>query len=156
MGVFCFYNIMKNIIKNIAREIAEEKGIFLINTIAKGSNKNPNFEVYIDSKEGITAGDCVKFTREIREELEATDFADVNYSLVVSSPGIDEPIKYLDQYNKHISREFKLSYDDGENIQSIEAKLLKIVDDNLYFAYKDEEIEVNFNKIKKAKVKISF
>lgn len=147
---------MKNIIKNIAREVAEEKGFFLINIIAKGSNKNPSFEVYIDSREGISAGDCVKFSREMKDQLEVTDLADLNYSLVVSSPGTDEPIKYLDQYYKHISREFKLSYDNGENIQSIEAKLLKITDDKLFFSYKDEEIEVNFNKIKKAKVKISF
>ena len=85
---------MKNTIKNIAREIAEEKGFFLINAITKGSNNNPNFEIYIDSREGISAGDCAKFSREIRDVLETTDLADLNYKLVVSSPGIDEPIKF--------------------------------------------------------------
>ena len=47
-------------------------------------------------------------------------------------------------------------FDDGEKIQSIEAKLIRISDDILVFEYKNEELEISFNKIKKAKVKISF
>lgn len=147
---------MKNVIKNIAQEIADEEGILLINSITKGSNKRPSFEVYIDSKAGISADDCAKFSREIKKRLESENMADLDYSLVVSSPGTDEAIIFIEQYYKHINREFKLSYNDGEKIQSIEAKLISINGDILVFNYKNEEISVNFNNIKKAKVKISF
>jgi len=147
---------MKDLIKNIAQETADAKEYLLIHSVAKGSTKNPTFEIYIDSKKGVNAGDCAEFSREIKAKLELTDFSDSAYNLTVSSPGIDEPIIFLDQYLKHINREFKLSYVDGENIQSIEAKLLRIAEDNLVFSYKKEEININFNNIKKAKVKISF
>ena len=147
---------MKNIIKNIVQEIAEDKGFFLVNSIIKGSNRKPTFEIFIDNKEGINAADCADFSRAVKEKIESTKIANTDYSLVVSSPGTDEPIKFFDQYHKHISREFKISFDDGEKVQSIEAKLIRISDDILVFNYKDEELEINFNKIKKAKVKISF
>lgn len=147
---------MKNFIKNIAQKIADEKEIFLINTVTKGSNRKPIFEIYIDNKIGVTANDCAEFSKEIKEIINASDQADLDYSLVVSSPGIDEPIKFFDQYKKHINRDFKISFDDGERIQSIEAKLLRILDKDLVFSYKKEEIKINFNKIKKAKVIISF
>jgi len=147
---------MKNYIKNIAQKIADEKEIFLINTVTKGSNRKPIFEIYIDNKIGVTANDCAEFSKEIKEIINASDQADLDYSLVVSSPGIDEPIKFFDQYEKHINRDFKISFDDGEKIQSIEAKLLLILDKDLVFSYKKEEIKINFNKIKKAKVIISF
>ncbi len=147
---------MKIVIKNIAQEIADENGILLINSIVKGSHKNPSFEIYIDSKNGINATDCAKFSREIKNQLELKDLAELDYKLVVSSPGIDEPLKFIEQYDKHINREFKLSYSDGEKVKSIEAKLLRITDDDLVFSYKNEEIVVNFNNIKIAKVKISF
>ncbi len=147
---------MKNIIKQLAAEISEKNGFFLINSLQKGSNRKPSFEIYIDSKNGISADDCAEFSRELKNKLETTEIAKLDYKLVVSSPGIDEPIKYLDQYYKHINREFKISFEDGKNVQSIEAVLLRIVDENLIFKFKDNEIEIYFNKIKKAKVKTSF
>ena len=147
---------MKNQIKNIAQDIADEKGIFLINAIAKGSNKKPSFEIYIDSKKGVNADLCAEFSREIKARLESSKVAELDYRLVVSSPGTDEPIKFFDQYEKHINREFKVSYIDGEKVLSIEAKLIRISEDNLIFSYKKEELKINYNNIKKAKVKISF
>ncbi|MCB0731204.1 MAG: hypothetical protein KDC88_09235 [Ignavibacteriae bacterium] len=147
---------MKNIIKDFAEEIAGEEGFLLINSITKGSTRNPAFEIYIDSKNGISADDCAEFSRKIKQKIELTEIGELNYKLIVSSPGIDEPIKFLEQYHKHINREFKLSYNDGNNVLSIEAKLIGIEEDELIFNYKKEEIKINFNKIKKAKVKISF
>jgi ribosome maturation factor RimP len=147
---------MKNIIKTFAEQIAQEENYLLINSITKGSNRNPLFEIYIDSKDGITSDNCADFSRKIKEKLENTDIGELDYKLIVSSPGIDEPIKFLDQYFKHINREFSFSYLESEKVLSIEAKLVRITDDNLFFSYKNEEIKVNFNNIKKAKVKISF
>ena len=147
---------MKIQIKNIAQDIADEKGLFLINTITRGSNKKPSFEIYIDSKTGVNADLCAEFSRELRDRLETTEVAGLDYGLVVSSPGIDEPIKFFDQYEKHINREFKVSYTDGEKVLSIEAKLIGISLEDLIFSYKKEELKINYNNIKKAKVKISF
>ena len=147
---------MKSIIKKIAIEIADEKGFLLINSITKGSNKKPIFEVFIDSKKGISAEDCADFSREVKKRLELTEIGDLDYQLVVSSPGTDEPIIFLDQYFKHLNREFKISYSEEDIVKSIEAKLSNIIDDNLIFSYKQEELSIKFDKIKKAKVKISF
>lgn len=147
---------MKNIINNIAEKIAEQKGFLLINSVTKGSNRKPIFEIYIDNKIGISAENCAEFSRAVKDELEKTDYADLDYKLVVSSPGIDEPIKFLDQYYKHVNRDFKISFEENGTVLSIEAKLIKIDGDSLLFLYKDEERLVNFNNIKKAKVKIRF
>ncbi|MCW8850211.1 MAG: hypothetical protein OQJ81_09570 [Melioribacteraceae bacterium] len=147
---------MKNLIKNIAQEIADEKGYLLIKAIAKSSNKNPSFEIFIDSKTGVNADSCAEFSREVKARLDSSEVAELDYRLVVSSPGADEPIKFFDQYEKHINREFKLSYTDGEDVLSIEAKLIGISGEDLIFSYKKEELKINYNNIKKAKVKISF
>ena len=147
---------MKNSINKIVSEISEEKGFLLINLKTKGSSRKPIFEIFIDSKKGISAEDCADFSREVKKHLEMTDIGNLDYQLVVSSPGTDEPIKYFDQYHKHLNREFKISYLDDETVKSIEAVLVKIHDDNLIFSYKNEELLIKFDKIKKAKVKISF
>lgn len=147
---------MKDTLENIAKSTAEDFGFFLIKTKIKGAKKTPEIEIFIDSKKGVGTDDCAEFSRTFKDKLEESSLQDLDYKLVVSSPGIDEPLIYLEQYSQHIGREFKLSFDDGKKVQSIEAKLTNIKNDILSFAYKKEEIEVNFNNIKKAKVKISF
>jgi len=112
--------------------------------------------VFIDNSKGITADICAKISREIKGELEDTKFAETDYRLVVSSPGIDKPLIYKEQYIKHINRELKISYEEEDKVKSIEAKLLNVDENDLTFIYKKEELKIEFNKIKKAKVKFSF
>jgi len=100
---------MKNEIQHIANEIAEDRGFFLVNFIFRGSKKKPSFEIFIDSKNGISANDCAGFSKEVKSRLESSDISELDYKLVVSSPGIDEPIKFFEQYYKHINRSFGLS-----------------------------------------------
>ncbi|MBK8945464.1 MAG: hypothetical protein IPM32_09380 [Ignavibacteriae bacterium] len=147
---------MKNTVKNIAQEIANERGLYLVNLVIRGSNRKPSFEIYIDNKDGITTDICAEFSRELKARIETTEFSEYDYQLIVSSPGVDEPLKYLDQFYKHQNREFKISYDDGTTIQSIEAKLILIENDELTFLFKNEELKINYKNLKKAKVKISF
>lgn len=147
---------MKNLIKELAKEIAEEKGFFLISLAIKGSNKKPVIEVFIDSRLGITADDCADFSKVLKEKLELTDYRDLDYQLVISSPGINEPLRFIEQYHKHINRDFNLSYQNNDAVLSIEAKLIEVTGENLVFKYKNELLNIDFNKIKKAKVKISF
>lgn len=147
---------MKNTVKNIAQDIANERGLYLVNLVIRGSNRKPNFEIYIDNQEGITTDLCAEFSREIKARIETSEFSEYDYQLMVSSPGVDEPLIYLDQFYKHLNREFKISFNDGETIQSIEAKLIQIVNDELTFMYKNEELKINYKNLKKAKVKISF
>ncbi|MCB0751270.1 MAG: hypothetical protein KDC52_07340 [Ignavibacteriae bacterium] len=147
---------MKNTVKIIAQKIADDQNLFLMNLIIRGSSKKPSFEIYIDNKNGVTADICADYSREFKDEFEKTEFAEVDYSLIVSSPGIDEPLQFIDQFYKHIGRDFKISFDDGEKVQSIEAKLTNIDNDVLTFIYKKEELIIKFNNLKKAKVKLSF
>ncbi len=147
---------MKDIINPIVKKVTDNNKLFLIDIVIRGSKKNPFFEVFIDNSKGINADICAKISREIKDELEQTKFSETDYRLVVSSPGIDKPLLYLEQYNKHINRELKISYEEEDKIKSIEAKLLNIKGNELTFLYKKEELKIEFNKIKKAKVKFSF
>ena len=147
---------MKDIINPIVKKITDSNNLLLIDIVIRGSNKNPFFEVFIDNSKGITADICAKISREIKGELEDTKFAETDYRLVVSSPGIDKPLIYKEQYIKHINRELKISYEEEDKVKSIEAKLLNVDENDLTFIYKKEELKIEFNKIKKAKVKFSF
>ena len=56
---------------------------------------NALLRIYIDTEaqEGITVGDCERVSREASEVLDAADPVPGNYTLEVSSPGIERPLR---------------------------------------------------------------
>lgn len=140
----------------IFEEIVTSNGYLLIDLNLRGDNRLKIIEVFIDNEKGITTDDCVLISRALTEKIEEDELINSNYRLDVSSPGIDRPLKYLIQYQKHINRKFEVTYKIENETKKLIGKLLKIKDDNLYFSEKNEEIKINFQNIINAKVLISF
>jgi len=68
-----------------------------------------NITVFLDSDTSLIVDDCVAVTRAIEA---AFDREVEDYSLTVSSAGIDQPYKLLRQYVKNIGREVEVSLTD--------------------------------------------
>lgn len=147
---------MKEIINQITESIARENNLFIIKTVLHGKNTSPIIEIFIDNETGVNAKLCSEISSLIKDKISHTKIADLNYKLIVSSPGVEEPLKYLGQFKKHLGRTFELNFIVENEKKNIDAKLFAIKDDLLVFQFKKELIEVHFNNIIKAKVKISF
>src|SRR5580698_9642471 len=91
-------------IEGMVQEIlAGEPGYFLVEVKIKPTN---NVKVYIDGDQGISIEKCVQFNRALYKKLdEAAFFPAGDFSLEVSSPGLDEPLKLHRQYRKNIGRQ---------------------------------------------------
>lgn len=150
-------NFIEQNITSITQEIIEKHGLFLIELIIRGNEKNRVIEIFVDGEENVSAGTCAELSREITGAIEEKEMIQSSYRLDVSSPGVDRPLKFLKQYPKHINRKFELSYTDGESTKKL-AGLLKSVNgkDLLFLVNNQNEITINFNNIKKAKVIASF
>ncbi len=150
-------NLLNENIKQLASITAEENGFFLIDCVIRGNNTNKIIEIFIDGEKNISAGDCAKVSTEINSQLEKIPDIGSSYRLDVSSPGLDRPLKYLKQYPKNINRDFEITYSTGNEVKKIKARLLRIEDNNLIFLFnKKNELIINYNDIKKAKVLVSF
>jgi len=96
--------------KNI-QSLAEQKmggtALFLVDIRVKPHNK---IEVFIDSPIHVTVDECVSVSRHIEAGLnrEVEDF-----ELTVSSPGIDQPFKVMNQYQKYLGKEVGVLKKDG-------------------------------------------
>lgn len=146
----------KNIIRQIAESAAENEGFFLIDFILRGTPRKRVIEIFIDGKENVSAKTCASISKNISSKLDELLKESDDYKLIVSSPGTDTPLKYLDQYQKHIGRKLEIVVNDNGSKNKLTAKLVKIVDNDLFFESNNSEQKINFNKIIKAKVLISF
>lgn len=121
-----------------------------------------DIKVFLDADDGITIEKCTSINKALYKYIEESElFPGGNFSLEVSSPGIDEPLKLLRQYKKNIGRKVEVVMNDGTKI---EGKLLNVSDDEIVIEEKTGKANkatiktttILFNQIKQTKVLITF
>ncbi len=143
-------------IKDIVENVVRRNGFFIIDMILRGTGYNKIIEVYLDGEKDVSADDCAIVSREIDIELKELLTTHPDYRLDVSSPGIDRPLKFLKQYNKHINRKFDIDYISDEVKKKLSGKLISVEGEYLTFISNNKEVIINFSNIIKANVVVSF
>ena len=82
--------------------IQAEPDLFLVEVRIKPTN---NVKIFIDGDQGVSIERLVQLNRRLYKEMEeGSIFPNGDFSLEVSSPGLDEPLKMHRQYQKNIGR----------------------------------------------------
>jgi ribosome maturation factor RimP len=136
-----------------------EGDVFLVGIRIKPTN---NFKVFLDADGGLSIEKCIKINRALYRIMEEKAmYPDGDFSLEVSSPGIDEPLKLLRQYKKNVGRNVEVILNDGTKK---EGKLLEVGETAITLQQLEgkgkKAVTVNsvleFEHIKQTKVLISF
>ena len=141
-------------IREIAQQVAEQNNLFLIDLIVRGSESSRVIEVFIDGEINITADECALVSREISKQIDEKELLK-SYRLDVSSPGVERPLIYLKQYQKHLNRLFEIEFNVSDLPTTFKGKLISVEDEVLTFQ-SNKEIKIKFQDIVKAKVLVSF
>lgn len=64
--------------------------------------------LYIDSEKGITVDDCQQVSHQVSGILDVEDPIKGQYSLEVSSPGLDRPLFLADHYARNLGAKAKV------------------------------------------------
>ncbi|ASF15375.1 MULTISPECIES: ribosome maturation factor RimP [unclassified Shewanella] len=64
--------------------------------------------VFIDGENGINIEDCANVSRQVSAVLDVEDPISTEYTLEVSSPGVDRPLFTAEQYVSYIGEDVKL------------------------------------------------
>ncbi len=139
--------------------IGAEPGLFLVEVKIRPTN---NIKVFIDGDNGISIDKLVQLNRSLYNQIEESNmFPGGDFSLEVSSPGLDEPLKLYRQYLKNIGCYVEVIKKDGIKT---EGKLLSaaeteiVVEEEKGHGKKKEIIQhtIPFENIKTTKVQIKF
>jgi ribosome maturation factor RimP len=100
--------------------LADEPAYFLVSVTINTGN---NIKVFVDGDEGVKIERCVSYNRRLYKLIEeAGMYPEGDFSLEVSSPGIEEPLKLHRQYTKNIGRTVLVQLaDDSEQEGVLEA-----------------------------------
>ena len=89
--------------------ILEKKGLSLWDVVFEKEGKEYYLSAYIDKPGGITVNDCEEVSREMNEILDREDYIKENYTFVVSSPGLDRPLKRERDFMNSIGRQVEIN-----------------------------------------------
>lgn len=150
---------LKNIEDFVAGITSQSKTVFPVEVKISPAN---DIKVFLDADDGITIEKCTSVNKALYKYIEETGlFPDGNFSLEVSSPGIDEPLKLHRQYQKNIGRKVEVLMNDGSKT---EGTLLNVSDDEISIEEKTgkgnkgtiKKTTILFNQIRHTTVLITF
>lgn len=154
---------MKEEIEDLIQQaIGDNDELFLVDLKLTGhKGGSQKLTILIDGDRGISVDECSRISRSIGNLMDEKNIITGNYTLEVSSPGIDTPLQSERQYKKNIGRRLKVLTKDG---QEVKGELLNISDKFIVMnsekkikkKIEKEELEIPLENVKKAKVLVSF
>ena len=84
----------------LLKPLVEDLGYEFVGLEHQSNPKNPVLVIYIDRPEGIAVEDCERVSREVAALLDVEDPIPGQYSLEVSSPGLDRPLFTVEQFDR--------------------------------------------------------
>jgi ribosome maturation factor RimP len=85
--------MLRDTLVALLQPVVEDLGYALWELEYTSGRGSAVLRLYIDSAEGITVEDCERVSRAVSERLDADDPLPGQYTLEVSSPGIDRPLR---------------------------------------------------------------
>lgn len=160
MGVplFCFYG-MERVSKKV-HELADEVAMGLrceVDDIELlGEGRRQLLRVVLDRPEGVSLDDCEAFSRDFGALLDVEDLIMGSYTLEVSSPGLDRPLKRPEHYQKSIGKLAKMVLVEPlEGIGSVVvARISEVRPGGVLVDLGGRELALEFDNIKKARLEV--
>jgi ribosome maturation factor RimP len=155
-----------NNVKEIVEEMMVELKAFLIDFSLDGNK----LLVQFDTMKGINVVECKHVNKAVDEYLVEND---LDWGVEVGSPGLSEPLRMIQQYQKNIGRELSVNTMDGSNLKG---ELKAVTKDGILLEWKEKvkdektkkknwqhkteslsfEESEEFKQIKESKIIISF
>jgi ribosome maturation factor RimP len=166
-GTISFPSLFPMIVENQVKTVEQmvngilsgDSQYFLVEVKIRPTN---NIKVYLDGDKGISIEKCIVINRQLYKLLESSGlFPADDFSLEVSSPGLDEPLKLLRQYYKNAGRKVEVLQSNGIRIDGIMKEVTEsgiTVEETRGKNKKKEVIEhfVPFDIIKSTKIQTVF
>lgn len=109
--------------------------------------------IFIDIERGITVDDCSRVSHQVSAMLDVDDPIQGQYSLEISSPGLNRPLFEVAQYQKQIGQHIKVRlYAPIDNRRNFVGVLTQVDSEKIHLLCESEEVELSFSDIEKANV----
>jgi ribosome maturation factor RimP len=138
----------------LAEQVADDQGVELFDIEILGKGKLL-VRTMIDKTDGTTLDDCDRFSKSCAAVLDVENLIHGPYTLEVSSPGLDRPLRNLDDFKKNKGKLARIITKEKVADQNFFiGRIGEISDSSIRLLVNDREIVVFFDDISKARLEI--
>ncbi len=132
--------------------IVEAECMELIEVEYQREARGWTLRLYLDHEKGISIADCTRISRQVSDLLDVEDFIPNAYTLEVTSPGINRPIRRHKDFKKYIGHEVHIKTKEPYgNRKNFRGHLVELTDDTVVVKCKDETMhEIKLDNVYKA------
>jgi len=120
---------MQELISQLRQLIEQEASAFGLFYIGHEMTEEGAIALLVDSEEVLNMKVLIDFTRHISTLIDEGNFGEEPFTFEISSPGADQPLTDLRQFNKHVGRDFQIQ----TASESFQGELLRREGDTLHF-----------------------
>ncbi|MBI4823132.1 MAG: ribosome maturation factor RimP [Nitrospirae bacterium] len=142
-------------INEMAKEVATSQGLALEEVRLMRKGKKMLLRVTIDKPGGVTLDDCERMSRELEALMDVEDPIKGTYTLEVSSPGLDRPIRKPEDFRKHIGKLIRLvTLKKIDNQSFFIGRILSVGEDSLSLIVAEKQVTIPFDDISSARLEV--
>ncbi|MCL6415431.1 ribosome maturation factor RimP [Aestuariirhabdus sp. Z084] len=141
------------ILEELVKPVSEGLGLEFWGIEYMSQGRHTLLRIYIDSTEGVTLEHCEAVSRQVSAVLDVEDPIAGEYTLEVSSPGMDRPLFTVEQYKAYIgqavSLRLRVPYDGRRKFQGV---INGVEADDVVLLVEDHEYLLPIDSIEKANI----
>ncbi len=137
-------------------EACKAVGVELVEFDMFRAGKREILRIYIDKADGVDVEDCAAVSRHLSDAMDNDEsLMEGAYTLEVSSPGIDRPLKSSRDFERNLNRLLRVVRESGKPLSGT---LVAFDEQNLALSVKGvtEQVLVPRSEILSAKVEVQF
>lgn len=137
----------------LAAPLAEGEGMEIVDIEFRheGGRGGRVLRLYLDKTGGANVDDLSRISRQLSELLDARDTIDGAYTLEVSSPGINRPLKKPEHFARFVGKRIRVRTRDLiEGRRSFLGILGQVVEDSLILTQEGKRYQIPFSMIEKS------
>lgn len=144
-------------VKSFCESIAHKFNVDIFDVKFGRENFGYVLRIFLD-KDGLTLDECSAFSKEVSKWLDDEELLSVSYNLEVSSPGLNRPIRSLQDFEKYIGRKCKVELikKDSEGRKHFTGYIKDVEGDIVFLDLKKDFLRISYTDIKKANLEFEF
>jgi ribosome maturation factor RimP len=128
-------------------------GFELVDVEMAGSHHSPTLRVYIDSPRGVNVDDCAKVSRQLSALLDVEDPLPGQYTLEVSSPGLDRPLVKPEDFRRFVGETVKVKMQQPVlGRRNFSGRLVEVAADHVVVEVDKEIFNLAFDDMERARL----
>jgi len=137
-------------LRSLLEPAVERLGYDLVH-VTLGRSKTRALRMFIDAPGGITVDDCERVSRQVSDILDVEDMVEGEYTLEISSPGLDRPLVKREHFEEAQGKNvFIRMHGLHRGRRKFRGSLLEVRSDTVLVEVDGESYELLYNEMQRA------